>query len=331
MCRYVINRRRFLRKSSIVGASALAALSLEEKALLAAQENTGSSPPELGTTCPSGKIGDVTIGRLICGGNLIGGYAHSRDLVYVSDLLKAYFTEDRVLETFRLCEENGVNTVVLYTGPSRHVDTHKILNRYWNEWGGKIQWLAQINPSEEDPTASAQEAIDNGAIGAFILGNVGDEWVRSGKIDLVEKVISHIKKNGLIAGVAGHNIHVSIQCEKAGIDPDFYMKTLHSTDYWSSRRSDQEKDVIDNYSVDNYWDKYPEKTIDFMKTLKKPWIAYKVLAAGAIRPNEGFEYAFNNGADFLCVGMYDFQIREDVIVARNAVSKSQSRERPWMG
>ena len=38
---------------------------------------------------PLGKIKDLEISRIICGGNLIGGWAHSRDLMYVSTLVKA--------------------------------------------------------------------------------------------------------------------------------------------------------------------------------------------------------------------------------------------------
>ena len=54
-----------------------------------------------------------------------------------------------------------------------------------------------------------------------------------------------------------------------------------------------------------------QETIDFMKTVTKPWIAFKVLAAGAIMPQQGFTYAFKNGADFIAVGMLDFQVRGD--------------------
>jgi hypothetical protein len=67
-----------------------------------------------------------------------------------------------------------------------------------------------------------------------------------------------------------------------------------------------------------------------MSALPQPWIAYKVLAAGAIHPNEGFKHAFRNGADFICVGMYDFQIVEDVNIALGALGDAQERPRRWI-
>ena len=38
-----------------------------------------------------------------------------------------------------------------------------------------------------------------------------------------------------------------------------------------------------------------------------------------------------NGADFFCLGMYDFQIVEDVNIALDAISQAIERPRPWMG
>jgi hypothetical protein len=66
-----------------------------------------------------------------------------------------------------------------------------------------------------------------------------------------------------------------------------------------------------------------------MKTINKPWIAFKVLAGGAILPDDGFRYAFENGADFICVGMFDFQVTNNVKSAIKVLGDIKNRERKW--
>ena len=126
-------------------------------------------------------------------------------------------------------------------------------------------------------------------------------------------------------------------CVREGLVPDFYFKTLHHDRYWSAHPPENRRDLEmyepnsddHGYYHDNLFCDRPEATVALMQEVKVPWIAFKVLAAGAISPADGFQYAFDGGADFLCVGMFDFQIEEDVELIRRSFAAAQTRRRPW--
>jgi hypothetical protein len=321
-------RRRFLQQSVAAGFAFPFLGSFEEQALVAQTvQPLRTAPPTVRKgTLPVGRIGKVTMSRLICGGNLISGYAHSRDLIYVSNLLKAYFTEEKIMQTWAACEEQGVDTMIFGPADQRALQIY----RSYRERGGRMQCLGQLTPDRNNLSAAINLAADAGMVGAVLVGNYGDQWTREGDVDRIGEFVRLVKAQGLIAGVAGHELRTIVTVEEAGIEPDFYMKTLHSENYWSKRQPHQTAEVIDNYAVDNYWCLDPVATIRYMQELERPWLAYKVLAAGAITPRAGFQYAFENGADFCVVGMFDFQIAEDVSIANTVLTVTRNRTRAWM-
>ena len=267
--------------------------------------NNFSKLTDLKEPMPKGKIGKLEISRMICGGNLIVGYAHARDLIYVSSLVKKYFTQEKIWETIRLCEACGINTVLMRNAPDIVVP----LNKYRKQ-GGDVQWLAATYPDEKDLFTNTQIAIDNGANAILIQGNIADRWIMSGRTDLFEKWFSHFQSKGIPLGVAAHELEVIKAMEENEFPVDFYFKTLHSPNYWSWQEDEPKGEVVLN-TKENYWCRKPEETIKYMESVNKPWIAFKILAAGAISPKEGFKYAFENGADFACVGLFDYQVVED--------------------
>ena len=301
-----LGRRSMMKKSLLASAAAAAALTLEERILLAATEGKGAKAPKKAATgkMPMGKIGKLTISRLICGGNLIGGWAHSRDLVYVSSLMKHYFTDEKILETLQICEENGINTIVTVVDKR----TFELLARHWKS-GGKIQWLAQLRATVDDPLVEAKIAVDNGAIGAHLVGNAADKWLPGAKgVDALKKIVAYLKENKLVAGCSAHNLETPVTCKAENVDLDYHFKTINTVKYWCDD---------------------PDKVAEFMKDEDTPWIGFKVLGAGVVNPTIGFKYALKSGADFLCVGMFDFQVSDDAKILKGLFARGIKRRRPW--
>jgi hypothetical protein len=130
-----------------------------------------------------------------------------------------------------------------------------------------------------------------------------------------------------------------IACEKNRLDPDFYVKTFHSDRYWSATPAERriEYDWMEAHAGDHdanndsMWCNNPDETAALMATVERPWVAFKVMAAGAIPPGRAFPHAFHNGADFILAGMFDFQVEYDVKTAIEGIKNASDRKRPWHG
>lgn len=276
---------------------------------------------------PCGYLGKAKISRLMMGGNLIGGYMHSRDLRYVNQLFRAYADEDKILETLAIAEENGVNTV-FESGA-------QFVAKYNQKHNGHMQIIPHI---KSGATAAQIEEevrrnVDCGAVAHYMWGVDSDGLIKEGKIDHLKMAVEIAKKHDLPVGVGGHSLQVAMACEEHDIPCDFYVKTLHTDDYFTATRPELRKDFMWHGGApgwhDNMWCIEVDKVIEFFAKNKKPWVAFKVLAAGAIPPRKGLTHAFENGADFVPLGMFDFQVKEDCDLAKRIIRRAKNRQRPW--
>ena len=290
---------------------------------------------ELKGDLPKGKIGKHQISRLVAGGNLIGGWAHSRDLIYVSSLFKAYNTEKKVYETLMLAESAGIDTINI------GFVSNPLMAKYKRATGSKIKVISQVAPNMKngDYFEQINGALDNGADILQIQGNWCDWLVRDGKTDVIEKMMKRVREHGITVGLAAHSVESLIRCEELGIIPDYYMKTMHHDNYWSAHprenrvpfEVDGKTNIDHNKWHDNCFCLFPERTVEFVNRTKVPVMGFKVLAAGAIEPEDGMRWAFENGADFVCVGMFDFQIVNNVNVVFDILKNLPDRKREWFG
>ncbi len=244
-----MNRRKFVQKSVLASAGAAWAISTGGTQHQTAQAEDAPSPPvapaATAAALPRGKIADLEISRLLLGGNLLTHYTHSRDLKYVYSLAKHYNTDEKILQTLAEAEDNGINTVVVHNVQS----TIKLLQKH-RQRGGKMQWITctfhALVDNFERFSREIEELVDAGTDALYISGVEADtlcgfrnniaaanssDRTTPANLDLLAQAVDLAKAHGLPTGLGAHQIGAIADCEQAGIDVDFYLKTLHHHKY----------------------------------------------------------------------------------------------------
>jgi len=320
---YGISRRAFVKGSFWAAAGGALVWQGDGNPVPAQGEvNEAANPSRLAAkagTLPKGKIGHLEISRLILGGNLLTHYTHSRDLKYVYSLAAHYNTDEKIMETLALAEAHGINCVCMHNPPH----PMSVLRRYRQERGGKIRWIicptAEVKPDLDEYRRQVEELVKDGCEAIYLWGVRADALAGEKKFDLMAKAVAVPRQEfGVPSGVGGHKLEVVKACEAHDVNPDFYIKTFHHSSYPSAKMD-----------YDCSWCDNPEEVAEFMQTVKQPWIAFKVMAAGAIPPGNAFRHAFKNGADHILAGMFDFEVAEDERIAREALAAIENRKRPW--
>jgi len=255
----------------------------------------------------------IEISRFIVGGNSFSGNSHQSPEADMA--MRRYFTTAKLKETLREAESLGVNTLLA------RADSHitRLLLEYWDE-GGKLQWFAQTCPEIiGNPDTCVARAAFVGAKAVHIHGGVMDHLFAQGRTSEIPPVIDKIRQSGMLAGVGGHNPDVFKWAED-NLDVDYYMCS-----YYNTAHRDEKAEYISGMAE---WFLEEDRRImtDLIRTLSKPVIHFKVMAAGRNDPKEAFDYAARamRPTDAVCVGIFQKDnpdmLKEDVRLLEEALS-----------
>ncbi len=237
-------------------------------------------------------IDGLRVSRLLLGSNPFSGFSHqgtARDEEMVH-----HYTVARIKQTLFEAERLGI------TGFVARTDFHvmRMLLEYRDE-GGRLAWFAQTCPEVGDNEACVRRALRGGASACHIHGGVMDHLVAQGRAAEVEPAIARIRASGMKAGIAGHTTAV-FEWAKKNLDVDYYMCCHYNP---TPRAADPEHV---HGAVEEYREEDRQAMTDLARSLPRPVIHYKVLAAGRHDPEAAFAYCGERmrPQDMACVGVF---------------------------
>ena len=246
----------------------------------------------------------LNVTRLILGANPFGGFSHQSP--ERSQEMVAYYTVDRIKETWARAEAAGINTMIT-NNETPHV--LQAVREYLAD-GGRLQWIAQLNSRSYDSMFEATDvAVDIGAKAVYFHGAMVDRSYSERDADTLRSWVDHARTHGIPVGVAGHapEAHEWVH----GLDlVDFHVVcffrcgSLHDGKGLKFKLRDL------------------PPAVECIRKIHKPCIGYKIMASGRIDPHMAFEYAFDNikPTDAVNVGMHrgdkDDMVEENVALVR---------------
>lgn len=260
------------------------------------------------------QLGELQISRFILGSNPFSGFSHQTPEIDLA--MKRYYMTETIKRTIRDAESLGVNTMVART--DHHV--MRVLLEYWDQ-GGTIQWFAQTCPEVGDHQACVARAAAGGARACHIHGGVMDFLLAQGRLDEIPPVVKMIRDRGMLAGIAGHNPKV-FEWAESNLDLDYYLCS-----YYNSAHRDARAEHVSGMK-EWFLDEDRQIMAGLIRTLSRPVIHYKVMAAGRNDPRAALDFVARHmrATDAVCVGVYTRDrpemLREDVALLLEAFSSA---------
>lgn len=220
-------------------------------------------------TLPQVPFGNHKISRLIIGTNQFYGYSHFNSLF--SQIMKDWFTPERVAETLRRATECGVNTWQTGAGGRTQSDLELLRSQ-----GGDIQVISLVGPKFEDAVAQTKP------IGIAHHGEQTDVAFREGKMDAVHEFLRRARQTGAQVGVSTHKPEVVAYIEDKGWDLDFYMTCA----YHRTRTPEEFRKLLGGEMPvshrEIYLEEDPERMCEVVRQTRRTCLVFKILAAGRL-------------------------------------------------
>jgi hypothetical protein len=254
---------------------------------------------------PSVDFCGLTVTRLILGANPFGGFSHQtpeRD-----HEMRAYYTVERIKETWALAEAAGYNTMIT-NNESPHIV--QAVREYLGE-GGRLQWIAQVNIRAKPNMAEAvAEVAEMGCKALYLHGAQTDDAYSRQDAAMLREWVALAHDHGLPAGVAGHAPQAHLWVDSLNL-VDFHAVCFFNCG--SVHTGGGEKFRLSDVAV----------AVDVIRRIQKPCIAYKIMGAGRIDARMAFEYALESikPGDVVNVGMHRGD--RDGMLAENAAMVSE--------
>ncbi len=270
----------------------------------AAQPPSSDPVPEAkpGPLLPLVPFGKHRLTRLIAGANPIYGYSHFN---YVfSAHMGEYHTTGRVVAFLKQLERAGLNT--WQASWSERLETDWL--RY-KEGGGKMELLLLSRPTFNDQPEMLKRAIKLKPMGIAQHGGSTNRLWDAGQFDRSLDYLKRIRETGAMVGLSCHNPKAVEYAEEKGWDVDYYMTCLY---YMIRPREEFEKILGGHVPLGEiYLPADPPRMMATIRQVKKPCLAYKVLAAGRTvnsptQVRERIEVALKGikPTDAIIIGMY---------------------------
>jgi len=210
--------------------------------------------------------------RMIIGDNPVNGHSYIADQITGVEMSE-YYTQSRVVELLFEVVEAGYNTILPIACPK----IFGILREFRSK-GGKINIIFQ--PYPRTPLAeNIEEMREFDPIGTYHQGSVADYLIETGNEKQLFENLEILKKSGFPVGYASHDPGVVLRAEEEGWGMDFYMTCLYNM---RRNRKGQQSGFITGETKAGvvYGPEDRLEMLEVIKKVKKPCIAYKLLAGG---------------------------------------------------